>query len=184
MKKSLAFVTLVASCGSVHSWQPAAIAPVHRCHTTLAAAKETEEYLNKLWKEEKLVERDLVVQEIAIEEKDAEDVTKHLVSEMLETALEHVKTMEKDAAHHAKEANEAFDRALQKERVLEEFVEEDEELPPIPIDDYLKSRLHQAEEEEMQALKAEDEYVHQYEDLREKERSIKDLLEQMKKLGM
>ena len=50
------------------------------------------------------------------------------------------------------------------------------------MDDYLKSRLHQAEEEELQALKDEDEYVAEYEELRSKEESIKELLKQMKKM--
>ena len=188
MKKSLTFAALLVNSWSVvSSWQPAAafVAPSRRHrHTTLAAAKSStdpEEYLSKLWDEEKLIERDIVVQEI-IEGKNEEDVTKHLVTEMLETALEHVKLLEKVKAKHAKEAHDMFEHAAQKERVLHEFIEEDEELPPIHMDDFVSSRLHQAETEELQAMKKEDESVREYQELRENEENIKDLLEQMRNL--
>lgn len=185
MKKSLTFVL-----AAVAIYCPPAAAftasSSHRLHTTTSlqdTKTNTEDYLKKLWEDEKQIERDLVVQDL-IDGKTEEDVTKHLVTEMLETALEHVKILEKEKSHQAKLANDLFEHAASDERVLAEFAEEDSEdlLPPVPMDDYLKSRLHQAEEEELQALKDEDEYVAEYEELRSKEESIKELLKQMKKM--
>jgi hypothetical protein len=183
MKKSLTFVlAAVAMCSPAAAFT----ASSSHLHTTTSLRDtrktNTEDYLRNLWEDEKHIERDLVVQEI-INGKTEEDVTKHLVTEMLETALEHVKILEKEKSHQAKLANDLFEHAASDERVLAEFAEEDEDLlPPVPMDDYLKSRLHQAEEEELQALKDEDEYVAEYEELRKKEGSIKYLLDQMKKM--
>eukprot|EP01083_Nonionella_stella_P142131 439069_1 len=183
MKKSLTFVlAAVAMCSPAAAFT----ASSSHLHTTTSLRDtrktNTEDYLRNLWEDEKHIERDLVVQEI-INGKTEEDVTKHLVTEMLETALEHVKILEKEKSHQAKLANDLFEHAASDERVLAEFAEEDEDLlPPVPMDDYLKSRLHQAEEEELQALKDEDECVAEYEELRKKEGSIKYLLDQMKKM--
>ena len=183
MKKSLTFVlAAVAMCSPAAAFT----ASSSHLHTTTSLRDtrktNTEDYLRNLWEDEKHIERDLVVQEL-IDGKTEEDVTKHLVTEMLETALEHVKILEKEKSHQAKLANDLFEHAASDERVLAEFAEEDEDLlPPVPMDDYLKSRLHQAEEEELQALKDEDEYVAEYEELRSEEESIKDLLDQMKKM--
>jgi hypothetical protein len=148
----------------------------------LAVEKSSEEYLRELWQDEKLVERDIVVQETL--KGNEEDVTKHVVTEMLETALEHLKVLEKEKAKHAKDANDRFEHAAQEERVLHEFVEDYNLGDDAPVvDNYISSRLHEAEREELEAIKEEDEAVREYQDLKTKEENIKDLLEQMKKLG-
>ena len=158
------------------------VATSHRNHRTSlpAVEKSSEEYLKKLWEEEKLIERDIIVQEAM--DGHEEDATKHLVTEMLETALEHVKVLEKEKAKHAKEANDRFEQAVEDERVLQEFVEDYKLGDDVPVvDNYISSRLHEAEQEELEAMKEEDESVREYEDLLAKEKNIKDLLEQMRK---
>ncbi|KAL7518724.1 hypothetical protein ACHAWX_003535 [Stephanocyclus meneghinianus] len=182
MERSL---TLLGICFAVaSSFQPAAFITTYHRHdcTTLAGEKAGEESdLSKLWDEEKLVERDIIVQETINGNK--EDVVRHIVTEMLETALEHVKILEKEKAKHAKEANLRFDHAVEQERVLQEFIEDFKLGDDAPIvDDYIRSRLHEAEQEELDAMNEEDEYVQEYQDLRDKEKDIKDLLEQIKNL--
>ena len=164
MKKSLAVAVLLGNTlALVSSWQFAFVTPYRRhCHTSLSAEKtNAEEYLDKLWEEEKLVERDIVVQESMKGNED--DVTKHVVTEMLETALEHVKLMEKDKAKQLKEVDEAFEH--DNHEVHESLHESDQQ-------------------DDLQAMKEEYESacISEYQYLKDKEENIKSLLEQMKKL--
>ena len=184
MKKSIAFI-------GIHFIQSAsqstAFVPQSRVDHRLSSAPEAEkstsqEYLHDLWQDEKLIEREIAVQETL--RGSEQDLTKHLVTEMLETALEHVKVLEKEKAKDAKDANDRFEHAAQEERVLHEFVEDstlDMENVPI-VDDYVSSRLQDAEREELDAMADEDEALREYEDLRNKEANIKDLLRQIKRL--
>ena len=183
MKKSIASIGI---CFAHSASQGTAFVPLSRSRPLLAAPaaeKSSQEYLRDLWEDEKIIEREIVVQE-TIRGND-QDLTKHLVTEMLETALEHVKVLEKETAKHAKDANDRFEHAAEEERVLHEFVEDSNNLDtdaPI-VDNYVSSRLHEAEREELEAMADEDEAVREYEDLRNKEANIKDLLRQMKRMG-
>ena len=144
----------------------------------------SEEYLSNLWNELKRTDRDIVVQEKVNEgttETNDEMLTKRLVEEMLDTALEHVKTKERLEARHAKEAHEAFEKAKQEEQVLHEYIEE-EQLHDVPMDSFISERLHAAEEAELQAMKEEDDSIRTSQELRNSESNIKATLEALKRL--
>ncbi|KAL7505857.1 hypothetical protein ACHAXN_006483 [Cyclotella atomus] len=189
MMKSHAKTVLCGVLFSLLIFQSGAFAPTKLTikhqplkRSTHLSETSSEDYLRELWQVETIVERDIVVQD-TIQGKE-KDVTKHIVTEMLETALEHVHVLEKEKEKIAKEANARFERAAQDERVLSEFVEDYNLGEDVPIvDNYVSSRLHEAEHEELEAMKEEDEAVREYKDLRDKEETIKDLLRQMKKLG-
>ena len=183
MTKKYTYKVIIGAIIALLPSQSTAFVPTLAIHhiTHLSAEKSSEDYLRELWQVETIVERDIVVQDTL---KDKEDVTKHVVTEMLETALEHVHVLEKEKARRAKEANDRFEHAAQDERVLTEFVEDYNLDDGAPIvDDYISSRLHEAEREELEAIKEEDDAVREYKDLKSKEESIKDLLRQMKRMG-
>ena len=152
---------------------------LHRA-TLAAAGEDADQYLDGLWNELKKTERDIVVQE-NIKGTNQNDVTKHLIEEMLETALEHVKTKERAEAKHAKEMHDAFEHAVQDEKELAAFVKE-EHLRDVAMDGFVRERFHTAQQEESQAVKEEGDAVRAYKYYKSVEDKVKATLEAFKRL--
>lgn len=134
-----------------------------------------------IWDDLRQVERDIVVQH-ELEGKDMSHAAEMLAERMLEAALDFVQTQERIEEDHAFSAHQDFMHALEEEHELDEFVT-DEHMKDIPMDTYVAARLQAVRDAEVKAMKDEDEALHHLDDLYEKEKALKESLEELKKIA-
>jgi hypothetical protein len=137
----------------------------------------------KVWEELKKTERDILVQQ-QLEGSDETEATEKLVENMLETALDFIKTKELVETERAKTAHENFQWAMREEEALEDFLQE-EYKSGLFIDgsESLEEHAHKAHDTEISAIREEAEALHDLADLYEKEEAVKATLEELKRLS-
>ena len=178
---------------------------------TSDAERHTQETQAKVWSELKKKEKDMIIQE-TIKGTDQEKITKKLVEEMLTAAIDHVKMMETEEEKHAAQAHAAFEKAVQQEKVLEEYaseaehdaddadailstyrkndypedLEERREMAVADlahhVDNYVEERLRQAFNDEFGASQEEQEALKTLFDLKLTEAEFTETLAEIKKL--
>jgi hypothetical protein len=195
---------------SVMARRPAFVIPTRssrqRFRTSISAdSSEAEERLRELpaiWDELKNTEKDIIIQE-TIKETDETVVTIKLLEEMLETALYYVQTKEQVEEEHAIQAHQAIEKAVDQEKVLEEFAKkayqdadglERREMAVADlahnfVDNDIEERVHNYVEERLRAAKIqealatveEEEAVQNLKELKLTEEEFKATLEELKK---
>ena len=147
------------------------------------AESDAEAHMPKLWEELKKTERDILVQQ-QLEGSDETEATEKLVENMLETALDFIKTKELVETERAKTAHENFQWAMREEEALEDFLQE-EYKSGLFIDgsESLEEHAHKAHDAEINAIREEAEALHDLADLYEKEEAVKATLEELKRLS-
>lgn len=133
----------------------------------------------KIWDELKKSERDIVIQQ-QVGELDESDASKKLVQNLLETALDYVRTKERIEEDLATSAHRTHEDALEEERVLREYVVED--TMDIPADSYVDERFHNAQEMERESRVEEREHLGKWAELRMEEEAIKTALKDLEEL--
>lgn len=134
--------------------------------------------LEGMWEELKKTERDIIVQTAVDEQEDTGQVGEILAEKLLETALEYVKTKEHNEEEKVLDAHKAFEHAVEEEKVLEEFVMEDQ-LNDIPADSYVEERLHAAHDAEIEARKEEEAHLKKAEEWHKEEEAVEEVLEEL-----
>lgn len=195
------------------------VVPRNRYHdrfSTFISAVSDAEHLRetqaKVWRELKKKEKDIVIEE-TIKGTSQDVITTKLVEEMLEAAIDFVKTGEAAEEEHAAHAHQAFEKAVKQEKVLEEFAQEAKhdaedadrilnvyERNNLPedfeerremavadiahhVDSYVEERHRQAHNDEVAAAKEEEEALRTLQDLKLTEEEFKATLAELKKLG-
>ena len=105
-----------------------------------------------------------------------------MAEQLLETALDYVRTKEHIEEDLANRAHKTFQHAADNEKVLKEHIVADDKLD-IPLDSYLEERFHEAQDMEREAHEEEMEHLNNWAELRMEEEAIKSAIKELKDLS-
>ena len=138
--------------------------------------EEETTYLLGLWEELKSDNNILLEHIQGIDEN---VITKELVEDTLQTALQQIKLEEEFKNKQVLEFHKVFDLAVKEEMNINKFIN-DENIKSVAQDGFIQSRLHATQKEELQALEDETISKIEYEELRKSEKYIKKTLHELK----
>mmetsp|Transcript_5470 Transcript_5470/g.11888 ORF Transcript_5470/g.11888 Transcript_5470/m.11888 type:complete len:183 (+) Transcript_5470:48-596(+) len=180
MKSYLVLASLSSASSFVTNTPPSLVSTM--LHASGKSDAEAHmEVMPKIWDELKKTEKNIVIQQ-QVGEIDETDASKALAEKLLETALDYVRTKERIEEDLASTAHKTFEHAKKEERVLKEYIVEEEDIDIFSVDSYVDERLHNAQEKEKEAHVEEAEHLNKWAELRMEEEAIKQTLKDLKDL--
>ena len=134
----------------------------------------------QIWDELAKTEKDIVIQQ-QTGEIDEATASKALAENLLQTALDYVKTKERIEEDLASTAHKTYEHMKEEERILKDHIVEDEVLD-VHVDSYIDERLHHAQEAEKEARAEEFKHLEKWAKLCMEEEDIKHSLKELKDL--